>query len=63
MTYEIAWCELPMIVRCNLMKEKSARGDWEFFYDELSKVNACQPSNLFVFDSEACYTWFLLRWS
>ena len=59
----IEWFELPTIVRYNLWKESENHDiEWKWFEHELKTFNARAPSYSIIFETEANYAMFLLRW-
>ena len=68
--YKIRWFELPSKLRNKFCKEfifdktDHGSGNLKYFREELAKFNCEYTSNNeVIFENEAYYTWFIMRWS
>jgi hypothetical protein len=60
---EIRWVDLPSTVRLNLWVEAESHAiEWTWLDTELKTFNAHTQSSSIIFESEANYAMFLLKW-
>ena len=60
--FEVFWRDLPKTVRRNLWEIRDEHNNWTFLDHELLQFNAIQITTALIFNSEADYSWFLIKW-